>query len=267
MRPTNNLDAVTCARRHHRPSTATSKPAKPTKHTHTLTHTQYQLYLFYIYSLQWCGALVAEEKNQMHHGDDNKNKQKKRPTKSDTKPRQGVTIEWLLSSHRSRTTRTRCVLSTCIDFNAECVFDNFFFCLWFRPLLPPQRHHNFALTTMSATTQRRAHTNLCRLTYIIIYCRASWGETNVFNSHYSTDQRLPSPVCLCLDGWLAGWLWVCVCLCRTRHPNTAAAAVHQWLKLTSWKEQRWIFFSKKFCEFPLHWRGGRQETAQFFAYK
>lgn len=96
------------------------------------------------------------------------------------------------------------------------------------------RHHNFASTTMSATSQRRAraHTqHLCRLTNIIIYCRASCddGEKN-WNNH---GPRLPLPANACV--------FVCV-RCRTRHLNGGgAAAVHRWLKLTSWKDQRCIF--------------------------
>lgn len=81
----------------------------------------------------------------------------------------------------------------------------------------------------------RAHTqHLCRLTNIIIYYRASCGDGKKIE--IITD-------CDCLYQSVHLRARACVCVrCRTRHLNGGgAAAVHRWLKLTSWKDQRWIF--------------------------
>lgn len=95
--------------RHHRPAASHYQTGGQ---TYKKTHSHNIKFIYFLYIVwRWCGALVASRavflwrKKQMHHGDEKKQQQKK-PTKSDTKPRQGVTIEWLLSSHRSPTTRT-----------------------------------------------------------------------------------------------------------------------------------------------------------------
>lgn len=109
--------------------------------------------------------------------------------------------------------------------------------------LDPLRHHILHRRQCRRQRQRRAHTNLCRLTYIIIYCRARCGEKKRYLCVHTT---FADSECLRLSVDARMYVCVhraCVCVCvsrRTRHPSVAAA-VHQWLKLTSWKDQRWIF--------------------------